>query len=194
VVSFKCRLNGSCCRKFWIPVTHLDLWRLYYYGGYYDLESYVRLIESSDPTSDPRPLLFNGKYKHLALTKRDKGCIFLENGKCRVHSYKPLVCRFYPFVYVEKETHDIEIEVNEKAVGDCPGLILDNKPLDPVIAGYLKKIARVRILELKLWSRFAEDWSREYGYSSSLNKLVDYALLRAQEDFKELILKKLWII
>jgi len=119
VVTFKCRLDGSCCKKYWIPVTHLDLWRLYYYGGIVDLENYVRLAESSDPGSDPKPVLFNGEYKHLALAERGDGCVFLENGKCQVHSYKPLVCRFYPFVYYVKEDGDIGIDVNEKAVGEC---------------------------------------------------------------------------
>jgi hypothetical protein len=46
VVSFRCRLDGSCCKKYWIPVIHLDLWRLYYYGGIADLENYVTLVES----------------------------------------------------------------------------------------------------------------------------------------------------
>jgi len=193
MVSFRCRLDGSCCRKFWIPVIHLDLWRLYYYGGYYDLENYVRLIECSDPSSDPKPLLFNSEYKHLALTEHNNGCVFLENGKCKVRPYKPLVCRFYPFVYVEKESGEIEIEVNERAVGECPGLLINDKPIEPVIADYLKKIAKIRILELKLWGRVVEDWNREHGRSSSLSKLVDYVLIRAREDFKELISKKLWI-
>jgi len=193
MVYFKCRLDGSCCKRFWIPITHLDLWRLYYYGNYYDLEVYVRLIESSDPSSDPKPVLFNGEYKHLSLAESDDGCIFLESGMCKVHPYKPLVCRFYPFVYIVRESGEIDIEVNDKAIGVCPGLILDDKPIDPVIVEYLKRVAKARVLELKLWSKVAEEWSKEHGYSSSLSKLVDYVLVKAREDFKELFSKKLWI-
>jgi Fe-S-cluster containining protein len=193
MVVFQCGLEGSCCRKYWVPVTHLDLWRLYYYGGIGDLENYVRLVESSDPSSDPKPVLFNDEYKHLALAERGDGCVFLENGECRVHSYKPLACRFYPFVYYVNENGDVEIDVNEKAIEECPGLIVDNKPVDPALAEYLKKTARVRILELKLWSRVAEEWSRLHGYSSSLGKLVDHVLTRAREDYKELLSRGLWI-
>jgi Fe-S-cluster containining protein len=193
MVVFQCRLEGSCCKKYWVPVTHLDLWRLYYYGGIGDLENYVRLVESSDPSSDPKPVLFNGEYKHLALAERGDSCVFLENGKCRVHSYKPLACRFYPFVYYVNEDGDVEIDVNEKAIEECPGLVVDNKPVDPALAEYLKKTARVRILELKLWSRVAEEWSRLHGNSSSLSKLVDHVLTRAREDYKELLSRGLWI-
>lgn len=193
MVTFKCRLDGSCCKKYWIPVTHLDLWRLYYYGGVVDLENYVRLAESSDPGSDPKPVLFNGEYKRLALAERGDGCVFLENGECRVHPYKPLVCRFYPFVYYVKEDVDIGINVNEKAVGECPGLVLDDKPIDPFIVEYLKRVARIRVLELKLWSRVAEEWSRLHGSSLSPSKLVDFALTRAREDYRELASRGLWV-
>jgi hypothetical protein len=80
----------------------------------------------------------------------------------------------------------------EKAIEECPGLVVDNKPVDPALAEYLKKTARVRILELKLWSRVAEEWSRLHGNSSSLSKLVDHVLTRAREDYKELSSRGLW--
>jgi Fe-S-cluster containining protein len=194
VVSFRCRLDGSCCKKYWIPVIHLDLWRLYYYGGVADLEDYVTLVEGKEAEGTPKPLLFNGEYVYLALAWRDDACIFLaSDGRCTVHPFKPLVCRFYPFVYHVREDGEVEIDVNEGAIGECPGLIMDDKPIDPEIVEYLKRLARARILELKLWDAFVEEWNERYGRSSSLSKLIELALERARRDFKELVSKNLWV-
>jgi hypothetical protein len=57
----------------------------------------------------------------------------------------------------------------------------------------LKRVARIRVLELKLWSRVAEEWSKLHGNSSSLSKLVDFALTRAREDYMELASRGLWV-
>jgi Fe-S-cluster containining protein len=193
VATFRCRLDGCCCTRFWIPVTHLDLWRLYHYGGFRDLTGLVRFVDADDPDAEPKPILFNGRYVHLALAERGGGCVFLEGGRCRVHSFKPLVCRFYPFVYVVRGDGEVDIEVNERAVSECPGLVLDDRPIDPGIADYLRRVARARIAELKLWSEAAEEWSRDYGRGSDLDELLDYLLRRARGDFVELSQRGMWI-
>jgi Fe-S-cluster containining protein len=129
----------------------------------------------------------------LALAERGEGCVFLEGGRCRVHSFKPLVCRFYPFVYVVRGDGEVDIEVNERAVGECPGLVLDDRPIDPEIADYLRRVARARIAELKLWSEVAEEWSKDYGRDSDLDELLNYLLRRARRDFVELSQRGMWI-
>jgi hypothetical protein len=88
---------------------------------------------------------------------------------------------------------EVDIEVNERAVGECPGLVLDGKPIDPGVADYLRRVARARIVELKLWSEAAEEWSRDYGRSSDLDELLDHLLRRARRDFAELSRRGLWI-
>jgi Fe-S-cluster containining protein len=137
-------------------VRHLDLWRLYHYGGFRDLTGLARFVDADDPDAEPKPILLNGRYVHLALAERGGGCVFLGGGRCRVHSFKPPVCRFYPFVYVVRGDGEVDIEVNERAVGECPGLVLDDRPIDPGIADYPRRVARARIAELSqrgMWIR-----------------------------------------
>ena len=35
--------------------------------------------------------------------KKDSACVLLEQNKCSVHHYKPLVCFFYPISYDEEK-------------------------------------------------------------------------------------------
>jgi hypothetical protein len=88
---------------------------------------------------------------------------------------------------------EVDIEVNERAVGECPGLVLDDRPIDPEIADYLRRVARARIAELKLWSEVAEEWSKDYGRDSDLDELLNYLLRRARRDFVELSQRGMWI-
>ena len=65
-------------------------------------------------------------------------------------------------------------------------MVLDDRSIDPGFADYLRRVARARIAELKLWSEVAEEWSRDYGRGSDLDELLDYLLRRARRDFAEL--------
>ena len=78
-------------------------------------------------------------------------------------------------------------------MSECPGLVLDDRPVDPGIADYLRRVARVRIAELKLWSEAAEEWSRDCGRGSDLDGLLDYLLRKARGDFAELSQRGMWI-
>lgn len=199
MVIFRCLLKGHCCKKYWIPVTHLDLLRLHIYAGIEIKPSTINLYESSlyEDLSYPRVIFKNEGY-FLALNSKDDGsCIFLsKEGKCSVHPYKPLVCRFYPFVYVEKE-NDVDIEINENAVGECPGLIIDKRPIPDSIKRDLIRLAQARILELRMWGRVAEEWnSSEYSkkeFDEVAEKFLEFIMGHAEEDRKKLVESGLWI-
>ena len=51
--------------------------------------------------------------------KMDKGCGFLENGRCTIHAYRPLICRLFPLgrVYNDKG-FDYFLQVHECPVSD----------------------------------------------------------------------------
>jgi Fe-S-cluster containining protein len=36
--------------------------------------------------------------------KKEKYCVFLENGLCAIHSVKPMQCKLFPFISLKKET------------------------------------------------------------------------------------------
>ncbi|MEM0026523.1 MAG: YkgJ family cysteine cluster protein [Ignisphaera sp.] len=196
---FRCVLKGYCCKKYWIPVTHLDLLRLHIYSKVEIKPNVINLYESSlyDDLTYPRVMFKNESY-FLALNSKDDGsCIFLsKEGKCRVHPYKPLVCRFYPFVYIEKEDH-IDIDINENALGECPGLIIDKKPIQDPVKRDLARLAQARILELKMWNDVAEKWnSSQYSkkeFDDVAEKFLEFVIRYAEEDRKKLVEKGLWI-
>ncbi|MEM1645200.1 MAG: YkgJ family cysteine cluster protein [Ignisphaera sp.] len=197
MVKFRCLCDGQCCKRYWIPVTHLDLLRLQIYGNIKVDENIVELKDSEQYELDIYPpIKINNKEYYLGLAlKEDGSCIFLRSdGKCAVHEFKPLVCRFYPFVYWFKENGEIDIDLNEKAIGECLGLILDGEPIDRSIVESLKRIARIRREELKLWSDIINEWNKYYGNESrNLKLFLKFAFEKAEIHRKELIKRGLWI-
>ncbi len=188
-------MKGHCCRKYWIPVTHLDLYRL---AMYENIDVYSVVDFKDARIYDARGLyppikIGNGMY-YLALNDRDgAGCIFLDpSGRCRVHMHKPLVCRFYPFAYIVSE-NGIHIDVNENAIGECPGIVLDGKPVPPEIAEPMKRIAIARIRELELWRNVIELWNNLVEPYMDFEDFIDYALDVAEEHYKILVKQGMWI-
>ncbi len=199
MVRFRCLKRGFCCKRYWIPVTHLDLLRLEIYGG---IPVDVNIIELRDREiyevrSGLYPVIVLHKREYyLSLRSReDNSCIFLSSdGKCLVHEFKPLVCRFYPFVYVVRDGGEIDIELNENALGECPGIVLDDKPIPSDIVENLKRIARARVEELRLWEECVAEWNREYGSEDvDISTFIDFIMDRARRDMMKLQSAGLWI-
>jgi len=197
LVKFRCLCDGQCCKHYWIPITHLDLLRLQIYGGIKVDESIVEIKDSEEYELDLYPpIRINNKRYYLALASREDGtCIFLRSdGKCSIHEFKPLVCRFYPFVYWVKEDGEIDVDLNEKVVNECPGLILDGEPIDRDIVENIKRIALIRRAELKLWSDAINEWNEYYGDKNvNLSLFLKFALKKAYIHRIELAKQGLWI-
>uniref|UniRef100_A0A7C4BE38 YkgJ family cysteine cluster protein n=1 Tax=Ignisphaera aggregans TaxID=334771 RepID=A0A7C4BE38_9CREN len=199
MVIFKCLLKGYCCKKYWIPVTHLDLLRIELYAGIKVNSNMLSLYEVSlyEELSYPY-VVFSGEKYFLALnSKEDGSCLFLStNGRCSIHPYKPLVCRFYPFVYTEKGD-TIEIELNNNAIGECPGIILDGRAVPEDIKRDLAKLARARMLELRMWNDVAMQWNESPYSKKDFNEVgsifVDFIMRFTKEDMKRLREMNLWL-
>ncbi len=126
-IRFRCTLCGECCKRYWIPVTHMDIFRIAEYTGL-DPERFVTFFKKDMTTGwdYPEIRLKGGKYYMILAKRPDGSCIFnryTERGKliCSVHPVKPLVCRFYPFVYWV-ENNIVKFEILDKAISYCPGL------------------------------------------------------------------------
>ncbi|NPB01045.1 MAG: YkgJ family cysteine cluster protein [Crenarchaeota archaeon] len=125
-IYFKCTLCGECCKRYWIPITHVDLLRIYKKLNI-DPLSFITFFRKDLTTGwdYPEILLEDGEY-YMILSKRPDGsCIFNryvgDRLICKIHEIKPLVCRFYPFIYwIDDDI--VKFEVLDKAVGFCPGL------------------------------------------------------------------------
>ncbi|MCI4436467.1 MAG: YkgJ family cysteine cluster protein [Ignisphaera sp.] len=200
MVLFRCLMKGYCCKKYWIPVTHLDLLRIEIYAKVDIKPDMLSLYDASlyEDLQYPQ-IIFNSKKYFLALSSKEDGsCIFLsKDGKCSIHPYKPLVCRFYPFVYIENDNGDIDIDLNDNAIGECPGIILDDKPIPDNIRKEYLRLAKARILELKLWKHVADEWNSSLysskSFESVANIFLEFIMSRAREDMKKLMQQGLWI-
>ncbi|MCG2879700.1 MAG: YkgJ family cysteine cluster protein [Vulcanisaeta sp.] len=125
-VRFTCTLCGECCRRYWIPVTHVDVARIAKFTGMRPRD-FLALFPKDMAADWDEPVikLRDGEY-YLVLKKRlDGTCIFNKRVGdkliCSVHPVKPNVCRYYPFIYWV-ENGIVKFEVYEKALGYCPGV------------------------------------------------------------------------
>lgn len=128
--------------------------------------SEVAALFSADVAGDwqtPKVKLRNGQY-YIVLRKRiDGSCIFNEwRGDkliCSIHEFKPLTCRFYPFIYFWGNGV-LHFELYSKAVGYCPGV--GNGPFVNLVkeSTYAVESRRAKE-ELKLlidhWNRLVND-------------------------------------
>ncbi|AFK21609.1 YkgJ family cysteine cluster protein [Pyrococcus sp. ST04] len=118
-VRFKCLFCLDCCRGRHVYLTLGDIKRLVDAG--YDPQDFLTFS------------IENGKIRFvLSIREWDLGCVFHdpETGMCKVHPYRPLICRIYPFM-VSRKPLGIEgekpIEVNGEKFWlyydeSCPGI------------------------------------------------------------------------
>ncbi|NPA96812.1 MAG: YkgJ family cysteine cluster protein [Crenarchaeota archaeon] len=165
---FRCLKRGFCCRRYWIPVTHLDIARISSYLGV-DAAEVVDLKPVRIYGSYPQipTVLVDGEPQYLALRDREDGsCILLDpsSGKCAVHDVKPLVCRFYPFTY-RLEGGEVRVVVAEGAIGSCPGLVDDDAPIPQRVVEEVRRLAERHMFEIALWRAACIEWNRGGGGS-----------------------------
>ncbi|WP_054843276.1 YkgJ family cysteine cluster protein [Vulcanisaeta souniana] len=177
-VRFTCVLCGECCRRYWIPVTHRDVARIARYTGMRPRE-FLALFpkEMAADWDEPVIRLRDGEY-YLVLKKRlDGTCIFNkwigDKLICSVHSVKPNVCRYYPFIYWLNG--DIaKFEVYDKALGYCPpgigkGGYVDLKIEISSISDAVKAKTEFREI-INKWDELV----REGSVNGTLEEFMDY--------------------
>jgi len=197
MVRFRCLMEGDCCKKYWIPIIHTDLYRLHVYGriGVRQLVDCVDLYSCDDDDRRFKPLKFGGELVYLALKSNEGGCVFLSrDGKCSVHGFKPLVCRFYPFLYVVKEDGDVDIELNEKAIEECRGLEIDDPRIPLEVKETLRTLAKARLREIELWNEVVGEIEKANSDVRDVESLIKKLLLRADVDKEGLGKEGLWVV
>jgi len=90
-VGFRCLYCLDCCRGRHVYLTLRDI---------------ERIARTGKDPQDFVTLSVEGNKIRFVLSVRewDLGCIFHdpETGKCRIHNYRPLICRIYPFMVSRK--------------------------------------------------------------------------------------------
>lgn len=94
---FECTMCGTCCRCYTVLATIYDLARIRRETGlpFREFVSFYPVGAVSDAPDDL--YLHTRKGKFLPGLKRvDGGCVFLQEGRCSIHPFKPNVCRLFP--------------------------------------------------------------------------------------------------
>jgi len=191
MVKFICRMDGKCCKAYWVPVTHLDVFRIIYYGDFKPEE----FLKPHEGPSSSIPSIKTRKREYCLALKQDiSRCVFLlDNGKCSIHEFKPLTCRFYPFVYVTRNGRAVSIDIHSKALGNCPGLIMDRNPIDTDLKNQLLRLANIRLIEIKLYREAINNLLSEFNGNPSIQEAIDFLIDKARKDYYRLRADNLWI-
>jgi len=191
MVRFNCRMDGQCCKIYWVPLTHLDVFRIVYYG---DFKPEIFIKPHTGSSSSVPSIKTKRREYCLSLKQNMGGCVFLlDNGKCAIHEFKPLTCRFYPFMYVTRNGRVVDIDVYSKALGRCPGLIMDRNPIDTDLKKKLLVLANVRLTEIRLYREAIRILLDEFNGNPSIEEAIEFLLDKARKDYHMLSISKLWI-
>jgi hypothetical protein len=92
MVRFRCLMEGDCCRKYWIPIIHTDLYRLHAYGRI-EVRRLVECVDLYPCDGEDRrfkPLRFGGELAYLAFPDNSTNSLMSETST----GIAPLDCHF----------------------------------------------------------------------------------------------------
>lgn len=114
-VYFECTGCGKCCQLNKIPASEQDLARMQEHGIELDVA-----IEVMSPILIQSKTLTDTRIKAYVLRQKPfiGGCAFLtEDNRCKIHEFKPLACKTYPFSL--RRTDDGRIAIYEHPNSVC---------------------------------------------------------------------------
>ncbi len=120
-IHFECTNCGLCCKANRIPLREEDIERLQEQG--YELD---QLFEEISPVLISSQNIDGNFIKAYILRKKpfSNECIFLdENNMCKVHEFKPLACRIYPFAIRKETDSTVLVIIHPHSV--CPAIEVD---------------------------------------------------------------------
>jgi len=137
-IVFKCNHCGICCgdteqKTRHILITAKDAQRIAHY-------THQPIFNFAYPVRGKSPYIY--EVQKDSVTKK---CLFHLNGRCKIYSHRPLICKFYPFqLTTEHEKYTFKITSECPAVHSvdthCEGEILSER--------YFKRLLRVAFAEL----------------------------------------------
>ncbi|MFP3251865.1 MAG: YkgJ family cysteine cluster protein [Thermoproteus sp.] len=182
-IRFRCLLCGECCRLYWVPVTHVDLWRIAEGTGLKPRDFAAPIPKDAvGEWGVPSILLSDGRRHYVVLKKRLDGlCIFnkLSDGRfiCSIYDRRPSSCRFYPFVYIPGDV--VRLELAKDAERFCPGI--GRGPVRDLSAE--AEAAAVREAEMDSYREVADRWNRLVASSKvggTFDEFLEFALAAAR--------------
>lgn len=118
---FECQRCGKCCSLYCIPCTDKDIHRILNFLKLFPerASDFVELVEPEEDILDsyedvPKVLVEDIISENLVLVIKsdvpEEYCYFYDDdNKCTIYPVRPLVCRFFPFVYEYEEDSEADL-------------------------------------------------------------------------------------
>jgi Fe-S-cluster containining protein len=144
---------GRCCTSFGVCVTPSDIRRIALETGLEPISFIAAIPEPPDRERDEPSVIIDGKPSLIILKwSKHRNCIFYGSEGCTVYSYRPLLCRAYPF-----KGSRARGSLEDMASRACPA---PWRPDDK--AAYLHAL-KAYGKELLRYKRFAAVWNKHGG-------------------------------
>jgi len=105
-IKFRCTLCGFCCRSYTPLVTPEDVRRIQHHLQQ-PLSSFVVFYRPDDFSvpvdDDERFFITKDGPLAMGLLRQGEACVFLKGNLCSIHSFKPGICRSFPFEPLEPD-------------------------------------------------------------------------------------------
>ncbi|MFN8576489.1 MAG: YkgJ family cysteine cluster protein [Candidatus Sericytochromatia bacterium] len=99
---FKCETCGNCCRFKSINITHNDIQKILDNKPDLDISDFVSFKTLDKNDKDCDNINYQNNRVSMVFKKKNNGeCVFLKDNKCSIHTFKPLICKTWPFTIRE---------------------------------------------------------------------------------------------
>ncbi|MFX1451845.1 MAG: YkgJ family cysteine cluster protein [Promethearchaeota archaeon] len=128
IYNFECQRCGKCCSLYCIPCTDKDIHRILDFLKLTPerASDFIELVEPEDDILDsyadvPKILVEDIISENLVLVIKsdavEQYCYFYDDDKkCTIYPARPLVCRFFPFVYEYEEDSEAALLENPEDI------------------------------------------------------------------------------
>ncbi len=183
-LDFSCQSCGNCCRYFSINLTHLDVERVLENRPDLKATDFVS-FESSEEKDELESFISTYGKRQIILKKKPntKECIFLEDNKCSIHSFKPIVCKVWPFS-LEKGNITWIKEHRSFIKKLCKHTVIKGANNSDELIPLIKKHYKER----KIFTRLVQIWNEEKKKELNDDEIFSNIL---DEDFLNFILKEI---
>jgi Fe-S-cluster containining protein len=161
---FECTKCGACCRdeSLLVTVTGSDIVRIAYALGLKSndmlkaVDFYI--LSAGLPTPIGLEQIPSVKTEmgpaYIALKKMENGdCIFLKDDLCMIHPARPVVCRSFPFTFIDSDGRWSWGLSAKREI--CPGL--GTGPL--VSINEIEELAETILPEMQIYKEFTDEWN-----------------------------------
>jgi Fe-S-cluster containining protein len=159
----KCLRCGNCCTRFGVCITPFDIRRIVKTTGLKPSEFADYISEPKERERKEPAILIDGKPSLLVLRRNQNNvCFFYSPSGCKAYSFRPMLCRTYPFKLEEGKLRDMR----SRACIECwhPD---EKSECEYEYVHDIKKYEK----EIEEYKKIAEKWNAKGG--GSFRKFLD---------------------